>query len=113
MIDKLQKMEGRLDEDSYVRMSERDDVSKRLKMLFKPEELAEQQASKLDQSEALEKAYETVNEDETTDTTSGLDDESLIKRTKHVGVKQALSSSAKGPMKVVEEGIKSSDEEAE
>ena len=38
MVDQLSKMEGRLPDESYSRMLERDDVSKRLKMLFKPDE---------------------------------------------------------------------------
>ena len=38
MVDQLSKMEGRLPDESYSRMLERDDVSKRLKMLFTPDE---------------------------------------------------------------------------
>ena len=38
MIDHLSKMEGRLPEESYSRTLARDDVQKRLKMLFKPDE---------------------------------------------------------------------------
>ena len=38
MIDHLSKMEGRMPEESYSRTLARDDVQKRLKMLFKPDE---------------------------------------------------------------------------
>jgi len=59
---------------------ERSGVDKRLKMLFKPDEDAAGQD--FDAAEALKEAYMTVNEDETTDTTSGLEDESLLTRSK-------------------------------
>lgn len=55
----------------------------------------------------------TVSEAETTDTTSGLDDESLMARSqedRRAPVKQGNAASAK-PKRAVEEGIKSSDEE--
>ncbi len=38
MIDQLSQMEGRDDDYSYVNTMERQDVNKRLKMLFKPDE---------------------------------------------------------------------------
>lgn len=106
MIEHLSQMEGRLPDESYVRMMENDDVSKRLKMLFKPED-----GEKTDgQDDELDRAYETVNEGETTDTTSGIDDEALLASTKRmdVNVAGAQTKSAApqdGPQKAVEEGI--------
>jgi len=51
-------------------------VSKRLKMLFKPDEDIE--TATFDANEALNEEYETVNEGDTTDTTSGMDTEGLL-----------------------------------
>ena len=76
MVDQLAGMEGRVDDLSYVQKLERDDVSKRLKMLFKPDEDVETPA--FDPNEALNDAYETVNEGDTTDTTSGIDTEGQL-----------------------------------
>ena len=78
MIEHISKMEGRLPDDSYTRMLDNDGASKRLKMLFKPDEAAK------DQDEELDLAYETVNEGETTDTTSGVEDEALLASTKRM-----------------------------
>jgi hypothetical protein len=81
-------MEGRDDDYSYVKTMERDDVNKRLKMLFKPDEQeptsshSQDSSAKQDDSDTLKEAYETVNEGETTDTTSGVEDETLLQRTK-------------------------------
>ena len=48
-------------------------------MLFKPDsDVVSDGAPEFDANEALEEAYETVNEGETTDTTSGLDTEGLL-----------------------------------
>ena len=59
-------------------------------MLFKPDsDVVSDGAPEFDASEALEEAYETVNEGETTDTTSGLDTEGLLDARK-----QSVSSSA-------------------
>ena len=110
LIEHLGKMEGRMPEDSYSRMLENDDVSKRLKMLFKPED-----GGKVDNQDELDRAYETVNEGETTDTTSGVDDEALVASTRRMdtGAAQQASAAVDAPAKAVEEGIKSSDEEEE
>ena len=47
-------------------------------MLFKPDEAGK------DQDDELDLAYETVNEGETTDTTSGVEDEALLASTKRM-----------------------------
>jgi len=114
MIDHLSKMEGRLPDDSYARMTENDDLSKRLKMLFKPEDGEREDAH----NDELEKAYETVNEGDTTDTTSGIDDEAALASTKRMdnsstATQVTTAASSDGPKKAVEEGIKSSDDEEE
>lgn len=114
MIDHLKNMEGRLPDESYARVLERDDASKRLKMLFKPDE--PESGEKKDANENVNLAYESVNEGDTTDTTTGLDDdESLIASTKRLAPETAKTQSTlfKKSKKAVEEGIKSSDEEAE
>jgi hypothetical protein len=59
----------------------------------------------------LKEAYMTVNEDETTDTTSGLEDEGLLTRSKE-GSKLAAEEGTKSK-RAVQEGIKSSDDESE
>lgn len=107
MIDSLSKMEGRVDDLSYVQQMERNDVDKRLRMLFKPGE--DQSGKDFDAAEALKEAYMTVNEDETTDTTSGIEDESLL--TRKEGEKKKPVEAAEKPKRTVEAGIKSSDDE--
>ena len=107
MIDSLSKMEGRVDDLSYVQQMERNDVDKRLRMLFKPGE--DQSSKDFDAAEALKEAYMTVNEDETTDTTSGIEDESLL--TRKEGEKKKPVEAAEKPKRTVEAGIKSSDDE--
>ena len=107
MIDSLSKMEGRVDDLSYVQQMERNDVDKRLRMLFKPGE--NQSGKDFDAAEALKEAYMTVNEDETTDTTSGIEDESLL--TRKEGEKKKPVEAAEKPKRTVEAGIKSSDDE--
>ena len=107
MIDSLSKMEGRVDDLSYVQQMERNDVDKRLRMLFKPGE--DQSGKDFDAAEALKEAYMTVNEDETTDTTSGIEDESLL--TRKEGEQKKPVEAAEKPKRTVEAGIKSSDDE--
>lgn len=104
MVDQLAGMEGRVDDLSYVQKMERDDVSKRLKMLFKPDEDVE--APEFDPNEALNDAYETVNEGETTDTTSGIDTEGQLatRQTDRDGAGDAKKGK-------VQEGIMSSSDE--
>lgn len=82
MIDQLSQMEGRDDEYSYVNTMERQDVNRRLKMLFKPDEQAGDKGTDIDEAGILKEDYETVNEGDTTDTTSGVDDDALLSRTK-------------------------------
>ena len=48
-----------------------------MKMLFKPED-GTSKTPDFDAAEALQEAYETVNEGDTTDTTSGIDTEGLL-----------------------------------
>ena len=113
-------MEGRQDDLSYVQLMEKDDTAKRMKMLFKPDE-AEGAAEEggYDATEALNDAYETVNEGETTDTTSGLDDDALFSRSEDPNTattKREVATEKAAKVKVapvVEEGIKSSDDEEE
>jgi len=88
MIDELNSMEGRTEDQSYASRVENDDVAKRLKMLFKPED-ADSKDSDFDAAEAVKEAYETVNEGETTDTTSGIDDDSLMQRSSQDGTTKA------------------------
>ena len=38
MVDQLSKMEGRMDDMSYVQRMEREDTEKRMNMLFRPED---------------------------------------------------------------------------
>ena len=78
MVDQLSKMEGRMDDMSYVQRMERNETEKRMNMLFRPD--GEKEAASFDASEVLDEAYETVNEGDTTDTTSGLDDDALTAR---------------------------------
>ena len=112
MIDQLSQMEGRDEDYSYAQTMERDDVTKRLKMLFKPEDEDSQGNGDFDAAEALNEAYETVNEGETTDTTSGIDEDGLIERTKPKSAQsKEADAKAKASKKDVEEGIKSSDDE--
>lgn len=112
MIDQLSQMEGRDEDYSYAQTMERDDVTKRLKMLFKPEDEDSQGNDDFDAAEALNEAYETVNEGETTDTTSGIDEDGLIERTKPKSAQSMeADAKAKASKKDVEEGIKSSDDE--
>lgn len=112
MIDQLSQMEGRDEDYSYAQTMERDDVTKRLKMLFKPEDEDSQGNDDFDAAEALNEAYETVNEGETTDTTSGIDEDGLIERTKPKSAQsKEADAKAKASKKDVEEGIKSSDDE--
>lgn len=88
MIDELHSMEGRTEDQSYASRVENDDVAKRLKMLFKPED-ADSKDKDFDAAEAVNEAYETVNEGETTDTTSGIDDDSLMERSSQDGTTKA------------------------
>ena len=62
--------------------------------------------------ETLEQEYETVNEGDTTDTTSGVDDEALLAGTKKLS-SNSIEDIKKAQAKTVEEGIKSSDEDEE
>mmetsp|Transcript_31294 Transcript_31294/g.41410 ORF Transcript_31294/g.41410 Transcript_31294/m.41410 type:complete len:131 (-) Transcript_31294:895-1287(-) len=112
MLEQISQMEGRLPEESYGRMMKSEDVSKRLKMLFKPED--HKPAESVQSEDALDQDYQTVNEDETTDTTSGVEDEALLAGTRRVAP-EAISEIEKAASmkKAVEEGIKSSDEEEE
>jgi len=81
-------------------------------MLFKPEDEDSQGNDDFDAAEALNEAYETVNEGETTDTTSGIDEDGLIERTKPKSAQsKEADAKAKASKKDVEEGIKSSDDE--
>ena len=120
IMDQVAQMEGRMDDLSYVKLMERDNQEKRLKMLFKDDDDEDGEGDKeadFDEDQAMKEAYETVNEGETTDTTSGLDGESLEARaigltTKQTESQQPASTSNSGS-KVVEEGIKSSDEEGD
>lgn len=117
MVDQLSSMEGRLDDLSYVQLMEKDETAKRMKMLFKPDD-AEGAADQgeFDAAEALNEAYETVNEGDTTDTTSGLDGDALLSRndpdaeTKKRQVSNVKSTKTK-TAPAVEEGIKSSDDD--
>ena len=77
-------------------------------MLFKPDSKDE---ADFDADQAVKEAYETVNEGDTTDTTSGLDGESLEVRALGTTRKSMEAKSEQKSSKAVEEGIKSSDEE--
>lgn len=78
MVDHLSNMEGRMDDMSYVQRMERDETEKRMNMLFRPD--GEKEAASFDANSVLDEAYETVNEGNTTDTSSGLDGDSLLAR---------------------------------
>ena len=113
MVDKINKMEGRSDDLSYVQRLDRNDSEKRLKMLFRPEEEGRKGDEEIDAAEAIKDAYMTVNEGETTDTTSGFEDDLLLTRSKDADDKKkpaAGQGKAKAD-RAVEEGIKSSDDE--
>ncbi len=94
MIDQLSQMESRDDDYSYVNSMERQDVNKRLKMLFKPDEQSGDKATDIDEAGILNEEYETVNEGDTTDTTSGVDDDALLARTKPKSAQAAEQKSA-------------------
>ena len=98
MVDQLSKMEGRMDDMSYVQRMEREDTEKRMNMLFRPED--EQEAAKFDANEVLDEAYETVEEGLTTDTTSGLDEDSLTARSQGATKVQQESSADKPASKL-------------
>jgi len=77
-------------------------------MLFNPDFTLESAAEKFNAKEAVDEAYETVNEGATTDTTSGLDTEGLLdSRMEDAGSNVAANSDAQKATKV-ESGIKSS-----
>ena len=92
-------------------------------MLFKPDsDVVSDGAPEFDANEALEEAYETVNEGETTDTTSGLDTEGLLDARKQSAASPAGQTGdaskawkdAAKDARLQEGGIKSSsDSEAE
>ena len=91
-------------------------------MLFKPDsDAVSDGAPSFDANEALEEAYETVNEGETTDTTSGLDTEGLLDARKQSASSSSAGQTANASWKdaskearLQEGGIKSSsDSEAE
>ena len=112
MVDHLSNMEGRMDDMSYVQRMERDETEKRMNMLFRPD--GEKEAASFDANSVLDEAYETVNEGNTTDTSSGLDGDSLLARSQGATKIQQETTAEKSasklfqPKKIVEEGIMSS-----
>ena len=97
MIDQLHEMEGRPEEQSYTARSEADDIQKRLKMLFKPDG-SPKTDKEFEADEVMQEAYETVNEGETTDTTSAIDEDGLLMRQSDGTNKVDVSSAAKPKM---------------
>lgn len=82
-------------------------------MLFKPDDssFSNNEAAEFDASEAIKEAYETVNEGDTTDTTSGMDTEGLLasRRTdKAADQEQTAATRTSASGSKIEEGIKSS-----
>lgn len=69
----LEKMDIRPEEIAYKTRMKESDVANRLNMLFG-------KGQAVDDKQATDAAYETVNEGNTTDTTSGLDEESIVNR---------------------------------
>ena len=107
----MSKINPDMDELSYANRENQKDVEKRIQMLFHPEQSEDGSA------DPIKEAYETVNEDETTDTTDGPDDDVLNARTseakRQFSAADRNTSKSTEPKKAVEEGIKSSDEEEE
>ena len=66
-------MDIRPEEIAYKTRMKESDVANRLNMLFG-------KGQAVDDKQATDAAYETVNEGNTTDTTSGLDEESIVNR---------------------------------
>ena len=69
----LEKLDLKPDEVAYKNRMRESDVANRLNMLFG-------EGSKIDETDAAEADYETVNEGSTSDTSSGIDEENLVKR---------------------------------
>ena len=79
-------------------------------MLFSPDQVGSKE-DEFDASEAIKDAYETVNEGMTTDTTSAVDEDDLMTRSSAVGTTKVPQVSKS--KKMVDEGIKSSDDDDE
>lgn len=97
MIDAVSKMEARPEEMAFQAKKEQAEIADRLNSLFGNE------SRKIDDKAAAEGDYETVNEEATTDTTSGMSDGTTEQR--------ASADNTKKETAPVEEGILSSDEE--
>ena len=73
-VEMLEKIDMRPDSVAYKSRMKEQDIAERLNMLFGSDD------KKLDSQKAADIDYETVNEGNTTDTTSGIDEETLVRR---------------------------------
>ena len=111
MLEAMSQLDVRPEEVAYGAKLESADMEKRLTMLFgdKSQEGAVGGEAEDQDKRAVNEEYETVNEGMTTDTTSGSDHESaILAQAKKEAEPKGASSQ---PVKRVEEGIQSSDEE--
>ena len=70
----LEKIDVRPDSVAYRNRMKEHDIATRLNMLFGKD------GKGVDEEKAAEAGYETVNEGFTTDTTSGIDEETIVAR---------------------------------
>ena len=111
LMEAMSQVDARPEELAYGAKMEKADMEKRLNMLFgeKGRDGVEDADRDEQDAEAVKEDYETVNEGMTTDTTSGSDHESAVLAQAKAEAEPKSASSQ--PVKRVEEGIQSSDEE--